>query len=349
MEPWKKTIIYPDATILDAIKVIDASSLQIALVVKKNYRLLGTVTDGDIRRSILKGISLSESVKTIMNKHPLIAASDYIRSDIIEQMEEKKLRRVPIVDVKGRVVDMLFIESLIRSSTRDNWVVIMAGGEGTRLRPMTEDCPKPMLQVGGKPIIETILENFIEFGFKKFFFAVNYMSEKIENYFADGAGWNVQIDYLREQKKLGTAGALSLLPVKPTAPFVVMNGDILSRINFDQLMDFHQKNNSVGTMCVKAYDFQVPFGVAKVENYNLLSLEEKPIQRFFINAGIYVLNPDVLNFIEPNAYCDMPTVYSELIKQQKETIVFPIREYWLDLGQMEDFARAQSEYTKVFE
>ena len=348
MKDWKKVLVTPETTIRDTIKIIDEGALQIALVVDENNHLLGTVTDGDVRRSILRSVLLEEPVHLIMNANPVVASDKSSRSEIMTLMRKKTLHQIPIVDAGGKVMGLLSFESLIRPFSRDNWVVIMAGGEGVRLRPMTEDSPKPMLKVGGKPIIETIIENFIEFGFRRFFFAVNYKAEIIEDYFGDGSDWNVQIEYLREEAKLGTAGALSLLPEKPNAPIVVMNGDILSRINFEQLMNFHQEHHAAATMCVREYDLQVPYGVAEVDSYRLIALEEKPVQRFFINGGIYVLNPEVLAHIQPNSYCDMPTVFNNLIAEKAETVVFPVREYWLDLGRMEDFARAQIEFTKVF-
>lgn len=348
MKDWKKVLVTPETTIRDTIKIIDEGALQIALVVDENNHLLGTVTDGDVRRSILRSVLLEEPVHLIMNANPVVASDKSSRSEIMTLMRKKTLHQIPIVDAGGKVMGLLSFESLIRPFSRNNWVVIMAGGEGVRLLPMTEDSPKPMLKVGGKPIIETIIENFIEFGFRRFFFAVNYKAEIIEDYFGDGSDWNVQIEYLREEAKLGTAGALSLLPEKPNAPIVVMNGDILSRINFEQLMNFHQEHHAAATMCVREYDLQVPYGVAEVDSYRLIALEEKPVQRFFINGGIYVLNPEVLAHIQPNSYCDMPTVFNNLIAEKAETVVFPVREYWLDLGRMEDFARAQIEFTKVF-
>ena len=348
MKDWKKVLVTPETTIRDTINIIDEGALQIALVVDENNHLLGTVTDGDVRRSILRSVLLEEPVHLIMNANPVVASDKSSRSEIMTLMRKKTLHQIPIVDAGGKVMGLLSFESLIRPFSRDNWVVIMAGGEGVRLRPMTEDSPKPMLKVGGKPIIETIIENFIEFGFRRFFFAVNYKAEIIEDYFGDGSDWNVQIEYLREEAKLGTAGALSLLPEKPNAPIVVMNGDVLSRINFEQLMNFHQEHHAAATMCVREYDLQVPYGVAEVDSYRLIALEEKPVQRFFINGGIYVLNPEVLAHIQPNSYCDMPTVFNNLIAEKAETVVFPVREYWLDLGRMEDFARAQIEFTKVF-
>jgi len=348
MKDWKKVLVSPETTIRDTIRIIDEGALQIALVLDENNRFLGTVTDGDIRRAILKGMLLEEPVKSIMNAKPVVASNKISHSDIMALMREKTLHQIPILDDEGKIVSLLSLESLIRPLSRDNWVVIMAGGEGVRLRPMTEDCPKPMLKVGGKPIIETILENFIEFGFRRFFFAVNYKAQIIEDYFGDGTPWNVEIKYLREDEKLGTAGALSLLPEKTTVPIIVMNGDVLSRINFEQLMNFHQEHNAKATMCVREYGLQVPYGVVEVDSYRLRALEEKPVQRFFINAGIYVLNPEVLSHIHPDLYCDMTTVFNKLISEKSETIVFPVREYWLDLGHIEDFARAQVEFTKVF-
>ena len=346
---WKKAIVYSTTTIRQTLGVIDAAALKIGLVIDQQNFLLGTVTDGDIRRGILRGINLDENIEAIMNRQPIVVKASQSKENILAMMRQRDIFQVPVVSEDGQLVGLEIMEDFFASSPQDNWVVLMAGGLGTRLRPITDNCPKPMLEVGGRPILETILNNFIEYRFRKFFIAVNYKGEMIESYFGDGSRWGVEIKYIREDKRLGTAGALSLLEDKPMHPLIVMNADVLTKINFQHLLTFHQEHAAVATMCVREYDFQVPYGVAVVDHHRLVSLEEKPVHSFFVNAGIYVLNPDVMQLIPDDTFYDMPTVLDDLLKNKQETTVFPIREYWLDLGRRDDFIRAQGEYEQVFE
>ena len=349
MKDWKNVMVSPTTSIRETIRIIDQGALKIALVVDEGNHLIGTVSDGDIRRGILNGCELENAVQQIMNVSPSVANKNDGREKIFALMRQKQIYQIPLVDGNGVLVGLEVIDTILNSAPRDNWIVLMAGGLGTRLKQLTAETPKPLLKVGDKPILETILDSFIEHGFSRFFISVNYKSEMIEEYFGDGSRWGVQIDYLREDKKLGTAGALSLLPDKPPAPIVVMNGDLLTKVNFQQLLNFHTEHVSSATMCVREYDFQVPYGVVKLDQHRILSIVEKPIQRFFVNAGIYVLEPEVLEMIPYDTYLDMPPLFDKLVSLEKETAVFPIREYWLDIGRMDDFERAQLEFTKVFE
>lgn len=224
----------------------------------------------------------------------------------------------------------------------------MAGGLGTRLRPLTQDIPKPLLKVGNKPILETIIKNFANHGFVNITISLNYKGEMIKDYFGDGSNFGVNIDYVEENMRLGTAGALSLIENKPNEAFFVMNADLLTDVNFSHLLDFHSFSNSDATMCVREYEYQVPYGVIEVEESNVTSIVEKPIQKFFVNAGIYVLSPKVFDYIPKNEFYDMPTLFNTFIEKEKRVISFPIHEYWLDIGRMSDFEQAQSEYFRVF-
>ncbi len=348
MRDWRNVLVSQTTHILKAIEIIDASSLQIVLVVDENNRLLGTVTDGDIRRGILKGISLEDHVQKVMNPKPCVAREDDNRETILSKMKLKRLSQMPVVDGLGHLIGLEILEDIIQTPQCDNWVVLMAGGLGTRLRPLTEQYPKPLLNVGGKPILETILENFIGCGFRRFYISISYKADLIEDFFQDGARWNAEIRYIREDKKMGTAGALGLIPDKHTASILVMNGDVLTKVNFQQLLEFHRESKAKATMCVREYDFQVPYGVARVDEHRLMSIEEKPTHRFFVNAGIYVLEPKVLDMIPRNSFFDMPTLFNKLIEQKQETAVFPIREYWLDIGRMKDFEQAEGDFGKIF-
>lgn len=341
-------MVTPQTPILEVLKIIDVNARQIALVVDQDDRLLGTVTDGDIRRGLLKGKGLNDPVSTVMNSYPTVASPYDHRDNILALMKIKKLHQIPVVDEDGRIVHVEILDHLLQPVKRDNWVVLMAGGLGTRLRPLTHDCPKPLLKVGNKPLLETILLSFIEQGFHQFFISVKYKAEMIQEYFGHGERWNVDIRYLHEKESLGTAGALSLLPEKPQEPFFVMNGDLLTKVNFEQLLDFHKTYQAQATMCVREYDHQIPYGVVKLDKQRLIGIEEKPVQRFFVNAGIYVLNPETVDHIPNNQFFDMPSLFNNLIKNNRPVIAFPIREYWLDIGRLADFERANMEFAEVF-
>lgn len=345
---WRDLLVSPHTPILDTLEIIDRNARQIALVAGDSDKLLGTVTDGDIRRGLLKGRALQDPISMIMNPFPTVASPYDTRENILALMKIKQINQIPIVDEEGRIVHVEVLNDLLRPSKKNNWVVLMAGGLGTRLYPLTHDCPKPLLRVGNKPLLETILQSFIDQGFHKFYISVNYKAEMIQEYFGDGSNWGVTIQYLQEKDSLGTAGALSLLPENPSEPFFVMNGDLLTKVNFEQLLDFHKTYQAQATMCVREYDHQIPYGVVKLDRQRLLSLDEKPTQRFFVNAGIYVLSPETLERIPHNQYFDMPSLFDLLLTEDQHTIAFPIREYWLDIGRMADFERANVEFAEVF-
>ena len=348
MKDWDRCLISPSASILEAIKLIDNSALQIAAVVNAQNVLLGTVTDGDIRRAILQGISLEKPVEKIMNPNPTVAKENQKKYSILAMMKAKTLQQIPIVNTEGIIIGMEILKDLIYSSTKPNSVILMVGGLGSRLSPLTNSCPKPLLKIGTKPILETILENFIEYGFEKFYLAVNYKAEMIKSHFGDGTKFGVDIQYIHEDKPIGTAGALSLLPQKPKEPIFVMNGDLLTKVNFQHLLDFHIAHQSKATMCVREYNYQIPYGVIEIDKGQVTQIKEKPIVSSFVNAGIYVLDTEVLEMIPQNSFFDMPELFEKVIEQRIQTAAFPIREYWLDIGRMDDFEKAQGEFSQVF-
>ena len=326
-------------------KIIDESSLQIAVVVDESRKLLGIVTDGDVRRGILKGNDLNVPISKVMNSNPITGNDKESKNHCYRLMRSKKLRQLPIVNEKNMLVDILFRDHQLE---KENTIVLMVGGLGTRLRPLTNHIPKPMLKVGGKPILETIIEGFKQYGYTNFVLSVNYKKEIIQNYFQNGDAFGVSITYIEENKRMGTAGALSLLPVKPKKPIFVMNGDLLTQVNFEQLMQFHIEQNSVATMCVREYEYQIPYGVIEINGPELVAIQEKPIQKSFVNAGIYVLSPEVLEYIPKDEYFDMPLLFEKIILNNNKTSVFPLREYWLDIGQMDDFEKANIEYEEFY-
>ena len=348
MKNWRNTIVSPKATIREALEKLNKGSLQVVLVLDGDERLKGTITDGDIRRALLANMDMSEPVGRIMQTKCTTASVEDSDARILELMQRGEFRHVPVLDDKGRVVNLKVLLEMLQERRRENWVVLMAGGLGSRLRPLTNDCPKPMLEVGGKPILQTIMEGFIGYGFHRFFLSVNYKAEMIEEYFGDGSRFNVDISYLREDTKLGTAGSLSLFPERPDKTFLVMNGDLLTQVNFERMLNFHRKHGATATMGIREYDVQIPFGVVETKDHRLVGLTEKPVHKFFVNAGVYAIEPDALDLMPKNQPMDMPELFEEVLAAKLEASVFPIHEYWMDIGRHGDLDRANGEYTDHF-
>jgi dTDP-glucose pyrophosphorylase len=337
-----------NSTIKEALTIIDSGAVKFAIVVDKDDKLLGTLTDGDIRRGILNGKTLDDKIEDIYFKKPTVVDVNTSKEEIINICTTKKMYQIPVVDKEGKVIDIAMLDELLKPQTLPNKVVLMVGGLGTRLRPLTDTTPKPLLKVGGKPIIETIMQSFANHGFKDFILSVNYKSEMFEEYFGDGSHFGYNIEYVHEEKRLGTAGALSLMRDKLDDDFFVMNGDLLTNVNFENLLKFHQEGDAEGTMCVREYDFQVPYGVVDVKDGKICSITEKPTHKFFVSAGIYMLSPKVLKHIPNDEFYDMPTLFEKLIETNDSAISFPLREYWLDIGRIEEFEKANDEYGDVF-
>lgn len=348
-DKWKSVLIAPDTPAIDAVRLIDTTHLQIAMVVDETGRLLGTVTDGDVRRAILTGKALTTPVSEIMFRKPTTISPEADREAQLALMQAKVLRQIPMVDDAGRVVGLVSMIDLLSRQELPNAVVLMAGGRGQRLRPLTDLCPKPLLRIGDKPILEIILENFVAQGFRNFFISINYLADQVVEHFGDGSRYGVKISYLRENDPLGTAGALTLLPEVLDLPFLVMNGDLLTKVNFANLLDFHAAQNAQATMCVRPYTSQIPYGVVHVENNTLVRIEEKPTQTVFVNAGIYALSPSALSRIPKDQPYDMPMLFEALMAEGQRTMAFPVREYWIDIGRVGDYEKAQSDYTQHFE
>lgn len=348
MKDWRKTLILPGKSIFDAIRIIDNEALQIAVIVDEDYHLLGVVTDGDIRRALLTEVNLHSEIRSIMTKNPHTARMGESRKQILNKMKNYAIHQLPLVNEIEQVVGLYTLDELIRIQPRDNIVVLMAGGLGSRLMPLTNGCPKPLLKVGGKPILEIILENFIDYGFYRFYFCINYKAEMIKEHFGDGSLWGVNIQYIHEDKRLGTAGALSLLPDKAKEPLVVMNGDLLTKIDFQQLLDFHVQNKATATMCIREYENPLPYGVVKLKDDIIVGLKEKPVQKHLINAGIYVLNPEVLDLIPEHTFFDMNQLFEALLVKGHNPAAYQIREYWMDIGRISDLEIANAEYHKLF-
>jgi len=348
MKTYKDILLNPNSTIKEALKIIDSGAMRIALVVDTNDKLVGTLSDGDIRRGLLNNLSLTDTIESIIFKTPTVCTISDSKEKILEIAVTKKIYQIPIVDHNGKVVGIEEVDELLKPKKQNNRVVLMVGGLGTRLRPLTEHTPKPMLKVGDKPILETIILNFKKYGFINIILSVSYKAEIIEEYFKDGKEFGVNIEYIYENQRMGTAGALSLMRDKLDESFFVMNGDLLTNINFEEMMNYHISNGSEATMGVREYDFQVPYGVVNIDGNNILGIEEKPVHNFFVSGGVYILNPKVLEFIPNNKFYDMPTLFEMIIVEKLKSISFPIHEYWLDIGRIEEFHKANSEYMEVF-
>lgn len=343
-----KILVKPDCTIKETIEIIDKGTLGIALVIEDNRCVLGTVTDGDIRRAILKGIKLEEPIAGIMNKNFTFVNENASLRFISRLFEIKGIKQIPILNDDGQIVDIVLVHDIFEKPAKENWAVIMGGGLGTRLRPLTYDVPKPMLKIGGKPLLEILVEQLKAYGFTNILMSVNYKGYMIQSYFRDGRDFGVNIEYIKEKERLGTAGALKLAQCYLDKPFLVLNGDILTKLNYEQFMEFHMQNNADITVATRSYDICVPYGVVNIDNADVLSLEEKPRMEFFINAGMYCLNPEMINYIPESGYYDITQLIDLAIRGKRMIKSFPIREYWLDIGHIPDYERANEEYYKIF-
>jgi len=348
MGNFEKLKLKIDSTIKTALKVIEAGGKQIALVLDEENQLLGTLTDGDIRRGLLRGVVLEDSIELLINRTPTVCTINQSKDEILRIATEKRLYKIPIVDLEGVLVRIEEVNTLIKREEYSNSVVLMVGGLGSRLNPLTMKKPKPLLKVGRKPILESIIGNFSSYGFKNIILSVHYKAQMIEDYFGDGSSLGVDITYIHEENRMGTAGSLSMMKDELNAPFFVMNGDLLCKVNFLHMLEYHLENNPVATMGVRQYDFQIPYGIVNVNNDQITSIEEKPTQNHLVNTGIYILENEVLNYIPDNTFYDMPTLFKTMIADKKITIPYPISEYWLDIGQINDLEQANREYNKMF-
>ena len=347
MTKWKNALISPATSIQEALAQIDSAATQIALVIDADGRLLGTLSDGDVRRALLGGKTLADAVDCCMCRTPTTVQVGESRETILAKMRQLVLHQMPVVDAQGRVVGLKTIDDLLVPEPHENWVVIMAGGLGTRLKELTRDTPKPMLAVGNKPLLETIINRFTEQGYRNIWLAVNYHADQIENYFGDGAKFGANIRYLREDMRMGTAGALSLLP-PPELPIMVSNADLLTKVDYVELLEGHVTANAVATMAVREHEYRIPYGVVRAQEGRIEALEEKPVHRVMVNAGIYVLSPEAVARIPHNSFFDMPELFAEILKQGQPARCHHVDDYWLDIGRHEDLQQALIDFPEVF-
>jgi len=334
---WKKALLQPSALIKDAIEVLSEAALRIVLITDENLKLLGTVTDGDIRRALLKDLTLNSPISEVINKKPIVVTQSFSRAEVLRIMSANKVFQVPVVNEDLRLIDLHLWDNLSSPAGRDNTMVIMAGGKGTRLLPKTENMPKPMLRLGEKPILAHIIERAKSEGFSRFILAIQHLGEVIEEYFGDGKSLGVNISYVKEMTPLGTAGALSLIQPKLSQPIIVTNGDVLTDVKYGDILDFHNHSNGKATMAVQVREWQNPYGVVNTDGIEITSYEEKPVTRTLINAGVYVVNPSVLGLLTASTPCDMPQLFELARAKGMKTVAYFAHESWIDVGTHEDF------------
>jgi dTDP-glucose pyrophosphorylase len=337
---WRQAILPFESTIGQAINNLNQVGIKIILVVNKDGVLQGTISDGDIRRGLLKSLDMNSPISSIIHRNTLVVPPELGRDLVMQLMLSNKIQQIPVVDQEHHIVGLHLWDEITSQPSRPNIMVIMAGGMGARLRPYTEDCPKPLLPVAGKPMLEHIIARAKLEGFNHFILAIHYLGHMIEEYFGNGERLAVRIDYLREDSPLGTAGALGLLDPVPDLPFVVTNGDVITDIQYGELLDFHIRHTAFATMAVRVHEWQHPFGVVQTQGVEIIGFEEKPIARSHINAGVYALDPAALSVLTANAHCDMPKLFERLQTKKQLTVAYPMHEPWLDVGMPGDLLAA---------
>ncbi len=343
---YERAVLPPTATIKQVLLNLNKTALQICLIVEEDGVLLGILTDGDIRRGLLNGANLDTKIDTILHQNILVVPPELDHETAIKVMQANKIRHLPIANERHQLCGLHLLDNPTPTKSRPNTMVIMAGGKGTRLKPHTENCPKPLLTVGKKPMLQHIIERAKANGISHFLISINYLGHMVEEYFGDGSKWQVEIEYLREDLPLGTAGALSLIDPMPSDSIVVTNGDVLTDIGYGEILDFHNLHkDTVATMAVRLHEWQHPYGVVETSGVDILNIEEKPLMKTRINAGIYVLSPPTIKYLQTNASCDMTTLFDRLRLNKLRTIVFPIYEPWLDVGRPSDLDLAENNYT----
>lgn len=344
----EKYCIKQDATIKEVMGIIDENLIGGVFIIDNENRVKGVMTDGNIRRALLKGYNMDEGITGLYSESYKYVNKFVSKKKVKELMLKYKIRQVPVVDDENRIVDLYFLDDVISYDKKDNYVFILAGGLGTRLRPLTDNIPKPMLKVGKKPILEHIIEQFKEYGYKNFIISLNYKGNVIEEYFGDGKNLDINIEYVRETKKLGTAGSIKLAENKLDKPFIVINGDILTGIDFDGFFNYHMKNKHDITVGVRNYDMKIPYGVIVMEDKLIKSLQEKPSYNFYINSGVYVLNKSVVKHIPKDKEYNMTDLIEKVIELGGRCGTYSITEYWSDIGQIDDFKKANEDIKKFF-
>lgn len=342
----QKVTVSKSASLRMAMEAIGRGAVEIALVVGEDRRLLGTVTDGDIRRALLAGATLDGPVESVMNKQFTTVNEDANRSEVLDLMQARTLGQIPILDSQGRLVGLHLLREIVGRQEKPNWVVVMAGGRGERLRPLTDSLPKPMVRVAGRPILERIVLHLVGQGFRRIFLSVNYMSEVIEGHFGDGDSLGCEIQYLREKDPLGTGGALALLPGQPSNPLLVLNGDLLTHFDASGMLAFHAQRGYLATVGCYEYAHTVPYGVLDLDEDRVTGLREKPRESWTVNTGIYVLEPALLARVPRGVYFPLPALVEECLDRREPVGAYRVAGDWVDVGHHQELRRARGETDK---
>ncbi|MBC7546066.1 MAG: NTP transferase domain-containing protein [Candidatus Sericytochromatia bacterium] len=333
--------IAPNACLRDAMQALERGMAGIVLITDANHRLIGTLTDGDIRRALLGGATLGTPVESFVIHQFKSVRPQVPRAEILDLMRASQVQQIPIVTEDGRLCGLHLLREIVGNAERPNWGVIMAGGQGMRLRPLTDIVPKPMIPVAGRPILERIVLHMVGFGIRRIYLAINHLGHVVERHFGDGEAFGCEIHYLRETEPLGTGGALGLLPEPPTEPLLVMNGDLVTQADLSALLAFHAAHGFAVTMGVQPYVHTVPFGCVELEGPRVVLMEEKPQLTRLINTGIYALNPEVLSYLTPGAPATVPGLIAKTMAGGGTVGAFEIRDEWLDVGQWEQLKSAR--------
>jgi dTDP-glucose pyrophosphorylase len=339
----KNYCIRPDASIIECMRSMDITGAGIALAVDSEFRLIGTISDGDVRKALVKGFPLDSSIATHINRSCFYVLPTVPRAEVLDIMQARRFEQVPIVDEQGKVIGLHLLHDILGKIARPNWAVVMAGGKGMRLRPLTENIPKPMIRVAGRPLLERIILHLVSYGIRRIFISVNHLAQVIEDYFEDGSKYGTKIEYLREDHPLGSGGTISLLPEIPEQALLVMNGDLIVDTNFTDMIEFHSQNDFFATMGVYSYFHQVPFGCVEIQDNRLAGLEEKPVLEKMVNAGIYVLSPQAVSAIPKNTYFPITTLFEDAIKNNLACGTFHVEKEWLDIGTPQQLRQARGE------
>jgi dTDP-glucose pyrophosphorylase len=342
------SILTSDKKLKHVVKSLNESKIKLVLCIDETSELIGTLTDGDVRRGLLNGMGMQTSILEIVNKNPVLSGPSTTRENIDELMDRHSIDLVPVVSSEKQLLGLHVKDKMSLLSTNSNLtMIIMAGGKGVRLRPLTDDCPKPMLEISGKPMLQHIIERAKEQGFSKFIILVNYLAEMITDFFGNGRNLGVDIEYIFEQEPLGTAGALSLIKNLPDDVFVVTNGDVITDLNYFDLIEFCKSKSAIGAMAIKSHEMVNPFGVVELDGMFVSSFKEKPSYISYINAGVYALSPKAIDYLEFNLVCDMPTLLERIRSSGHPILGYPMHEPWLDVGRHKDLDSIKKIYGEL--
>jgi dTDP-glucose pyrophosphorylase len=339
----EELIVAPSDTVLDALRALDRTGLGTILVRAPDGRLSGLVTDGDIRRYLIRGGSIDRPVSLAATTEFYSASPETDRAELAKVMMERGFDAVPVVDDRGRLVHVHTLRDLVLHRRVESWAVVMAGGLGTRLGEYTHAIPKPMLPIGGRPILERVVRQLVSHGFRRIFLSVNYLAQMIEDHFGDGGRFHCSIEYLRESEPLGTGGPLGLLPERPGAPLLVMNGDLLTNLHFTRLLRFHENHGNAMTIALREHRVSVAYGVAELSAHRITRLVEKPSLRYDVNAGVYVVDPSLLQLIPTGQAFPITDLANACLSRDLPVGGYRMDESWIDVGLPEEYHRAQEE------